>query len=512
MRQRWYKLLVFSLLTCMLVASFAYAGNGKITGVITDADGQPAVGANVILEGTTLGAAADADGNYFILNVPPGTYRVRASAVGFATKVTTNVRIGSDQLITLNVTMQSEAVGLAEVVVEADRPAVDISQTTTRTRMDGDEFQNLPIRDVEDLIATSASTYKGYIRGGKVFETKVLVDGIDMTDQYASWYNQVAGTGGVFMVYNGVANQQAEGSKSGLVSLSTSSVEEASVVTGGMGADYRSATAGVVSYNLREGRGDLAGRVYVRMSQMGGLSHLGTDLYADQDVYFQQKADLAASADQGAQDKATRFTYYPGKYPYKTRPEMLFDFGVGGALSDNFRMYLTGGYFQSSYRLPNQSTKRINGSLKLTYDFTSDMKLAFTGIMEDRGKLFGWKNTTYSDDYRFFLEGSPQWNGMNFVGSLKWTHALSPETYYTVQFDYLNDQTGRGYSDDDGDGIITAAEAFTTDGDFMEFADTAMANANSARTQGSDFGKFFSPAPRNEPGSEVGVNFSGQGN
>jgi outer membrane receptor protein involved in Fe transport len=315
----------------------------------------------------------------------------------------------------------------------------------------------------------------------------------------------------VFQAYNGVT-QYEQGQKSGLVSLSTSSVEEANVVTGGMGAEYRSATAGVVSYNLREGRGDLSGRVYVRMSQMGGLTHRGAGLYDDQDVYFAQKDALAASGDAANQEKASRFTYFPGKYPYKTRPEMQVDFGIGGQLSDQFRMYLAGNYFQSSYRLPNNSTKRIGGSLKMTYEFSADKVLSFTGLIEDRGRLLGWKNTTYSDDYRFFLEGSPQWDGINLVGSLKWTQTLSPSTFYTVALDVVSDQTQRGYSDDDGDGIITEAEAFTTDGDFMTFADTAQVNANMPRNIGTDFAKFFSRAPRNEPGSEVGVNFSGQGN
>ncbi|WP_243663569.1 carboxypeptidase-like regulatory domain-containing protein [Rhodothermus marinus] len=57
---------------------------GRIAGVVTDAaTGDPLPGVNVTIEGTTLGAASDIDGQYYILNVPPGRYTVRASMIGY---------------------------------------------------------------------------------------------------------------------------------------------------------------------------------------------------------------------------------------------------------------------------------------------------------------------------------------------------------------------------------------------------------------------------------------------
>ncbi len=62
-----------------------FAGTtGKISGYVTDEEtGEPIVGANVIIEGTYLGASADLDGYYSISNIPPGEYRVIFSAVGY---------------------------------------------------------------------------------------------------------------------------------------------------------------------------------------------------------------------------------------------------------------------------------------------------------------------------------------------------------------------------------------------------------------------------------------------
>ena len=253
MKRQWYKFLSLPLLIAVLSLE-AFAGNGKINGTVKGTDGEAAVGANVVIEGTTLGASADVTGSYFILNVPPGTYRLRASAVGYTAQVITNVRVNSDQIVEINFTLPSEAVGMAEVVVEATRPPIDKSQTSARTTISADDFRNLPISDVSELVATSASTYKGFLRGGKQFETKTIVDGIDLTDQFYRWASDGPGGNTPYALYNGV-QAQGQAANASLVDLNISSVEEANVLTGGIGSDYNSATAGVIAYSLREGRG-----------------------------------------------------------------------------------------------------------------------------------------------------------------------------------------------------------------------------------------------------------------
>lgn len=250
MRQPWYTLFAVLLVALVLATSATFAGNGKITGSVTGPDGSGLAGANVVLVGTTLGASADLAGQYNVLNVPPGTYRVRATAVGFTAQVITDVRVGSDQIVTLKFVLQSEAVGLAEVVVQAERPVVDKSQTSARARFSGDDIVSLPGADLQSMIATSASTYKGFVRGGRVFETKTLVDGIDVTDQYAAWFADVAGGSTAYLTYNAVTRTR-DAQNSALVELSRASVEEANVLTGGVGSDYSSASAGIISYNLR---------------------------------------------------------------------------------------------------------------------------------------------------------------------------------------------------------------------------------------------------------------------
>ena len=70
----WCSILIF--LVLMVQAVFA-GTTGKLTGKVTSKEtGEPLIGANVMVDGTPLGAATDLDGNYFILQVPPKTYSV----------------------------------------------------------------------------------------------------------------------------------------------------------------------------------------------------------------------------------------------------------------------------------------------------------------------------------------------------------------------------------------------------------------------------------------------------
>ncbi len=495
----------FAFLVTALVVVFslsAYAGNGKITGRIVDSENNnPIPGASFRITGTTLGAGADADGRYFILNVPPGMYEVAATAVGYARYVVRNVQVGSDQIITLDFALRPEAVGLEEVVVQAEARVVDQSQTSARTRLSSTDFTQLPLRSVYDLVATAPSVYRGFVRGGRQWETRTLVEGVDVTDQFFAYKADGEGSQ-PYMIYNGV-NRQQQAQTSSLVRLSTSSVEEANVLTGGVGADYSTASAGIISYSLREGRGPISGRVRVKTSNVfsnkGGLRHFGPGVYNDAARYAADKARLAASTVQADRDKAARYTWYPGKYNYGEKLTTDDEIALGGDISKDAGFYFTGAYYQTYGRFPNEFTRRINSSLKLTYNPTSAVRLTAIGLLEDRGRLFGWKNSNFMDDFRYFLEGVPRWDGVNVVASLKLTHVLSPTTFYELQLSGVYDQYRAGYVDGNDDGIIQPNE----DGDFLTFADTAQVNRYMSPVPNSQFDKFFTRDPRNESGSET---------
>jgi len=95
-----------------------------------------------------LGAVTDEGGQYFILQVPPGSYSVRASLIGYGPVVQTNVRVLIDLTSTIdfsrNYALQEEAVQAGEVVVIAERPVVQPDISGNVANISAVEIQNLP--------------------------------------------------------------------------------------------------------------------------------------------------------------------------------------------------------------------------------------------------------------------------------------------------------------------------------------------------------------------------------
>ncbi|MDH4071069.1 MAG: carboxypeptidase-like regulatory domain-containing protein, partial [Ignavibacteria bacterium] len=76
---------------------------GKLAGRVTDeATGEALVGATVIIDGTSLGAAADIEGYYVILNIPPGDYSVSSMSVGYIRRTVESIRVQVDLTTTVN--------------------------------------------------------------------------------------------------------------------------------------------------------------------------------------------------------------------------------------------------------------------------------------------------------------------------------------------------------------------------------------------------------------------------
>lgn len=496
MLHHWYKFLCFFAIAALLSVQALLAGNGKIGGDVKTEQGEPLVGANITLANTLYGAAADVNGHFFILNVPPGSYNVRVSAVGYTPKVITKVSVSSDQIVSLEFILQSETVGMEEVTVQAERPFVDKSQTASKSTLRADEIENLPIRDAVGLVATSASAFNGFIRGGKINESKTIIDGVDVSDDYYSAAG-LQSTTGVFQVYTSVPTPQGSNlSKS--VGVNFSSVEEMSVNTGALGSEYASATAGIINYSLREGRGPLSGTINARVSQFKGLSYNGPNVYWNDNIYVGEKTLLNSKVDSLRQirtnggvtttlaaDSArlTRYTYAPGKYVTE-KPQIELEGSLGGDIMENWGFYFSGKYYDSHGRLPNEHNRQLNLSLKSNYNFTRDIKLTAFGIVTDRGKLFGWKNTGYQESARFFLEGVPKNDGNDMVGSVKLTHVLSPKAFYEVQASYNYTNTRQGYADDNGDGFC----ALNENGNFITLSTLGQANKYISNT---DLSKFF---------------------
>ncbi|MEG0454426.1 MAG: TonB-dependent receptor plug domain-containing protein, partial [Bacteroides sp.] len=102
-------------LTCLIIGvGLVTAQTSKVTGVVISAeDGEPVVGASILVSGTTLGTVTDIDGKFTIINVPETAKTLRISYVGM---VSQDVAI---QKGIMKITLQSDAKALDEIVVTA---------------------------------------------------------------------------------------------------------------------------------------------------------------------------------------------------------------------------------------------------------------------------------------------------------------------------------------------------------------------------------------------------------
>ena len=95
--------------------------SGSIYGKIVDsATGEDLIGANILLEGTTIGAASDIEGNFIISNIPSGSYSLIASMIGYSKLTVTNLQVNSGENNKIDLALVPEAVETEEVVITAE--------------------------------------------------------------------------------------------------------------------------------------------------------------------------------------------------------------------------------------------------------------------------------------------------------------------------------------------------------------------------------------------------------
>ena len=95
----------------------AEAQTGQVTGTVVDAQSSAPLGeVQVFLVGESLGGLSRSDGRFLILNVPVGSYELRAERIGYAPQVQT-VQVTAASTTTVDFRMASQALGLDEIVV-----------------------------------------------------------------------------------------------------------------------------------------------------------------------------------------------------------------------------------------------------------------------------------------------------------------------------------------------------------------------------------------------------------
>ncbi|MCF7740308.1 MAG: TonB-dependent receptor [Candidatus Marinimicrobia bacterium] len=466
---------ILQFLAILVVSSVLFlnaATTGKIAGTISDKEtGQPLPGANVVIEGTSMGAASNNDGYYVILNVSPGTYNLKISMIGYKTVVVKEVNVNIDLTTTVEVEMVPEAMGMEEVVVEARRPVVAKDVSASELNVNSEKIESLPINDVEDVINLQAGVEDGLaIRGGSARQTTFIIDGFVQND---------------------------ERSHDPVMSMNMNTVKEVKVQTGGFNAEYGQSRSGVINVVTKEGpKTSYTGAFTVRYHPPTA-KHYGSSAYSEDSYFLRPYMDpevCYTGTKNGNWDQYTREQYpiFEGwnyvaqstlrdsdpdndlspegakrlfEYQHRRQGDIkksdyVIDAGLGGPVplvSDalgNLRFYGSYRQLREMFVIPvsRESYNNYVGNLKLTSDITSDIKaiLNLRGSRTQSTSPYNWTTTPTGDVMRStYSVAARATSEMLFVPAyyspadidrgqigLKINHVIASDTYYEFKIQH----------------------------------------------------------------------------
>ncbi|MCW8848439.1 MAG: TonB-dependent receptor [Melioribacteraceae bacterium] len=385
------------LLTVFSAFAFLYGGQtGKLSGKIVDRDtNEPIIGANILINDTFFGAAADIDGYFYINNIPPGEYNVSITAIGYRKTTVTNVQIRIDLTTNLDMELISEAIELGEeVVVVAEKPLVIKDLTSTKETVSAEDILMMPVEDIGAVVNLQAGVMDGHFRGGRSNEVAYLVDGIPVTD-----------------AFNGGNS----------VEIENGSVRELEVISGTFNAEYGQAMSGIVNIVTKEGSQKFEGSI---TGYFGNYLTFGSHP-AEQDGIYQVAQQLQQSGN--IPPGAENFLSYASKLP-----------------KDD-------GIYQNLGKLSADGVKDITFSLSGPTKIINGLTFFFTGrYFDDGGHTFGRRIYNISDSQPFAPTGDGEWVSMDpwtkVSGNAKLTYNLPS---WKFSYSFFGDNDERTYYDHD---------------------------------------------------------------
>jgi len=413
---------------------------GKISGVVADTEtGEPLPGVAVSVVGTKQGALTDENGEYYILNVPVGTYTVKASLIGFAPVDITNVGVSADLTAYTDFTLSKEALDLGKtIVVKAERPLVTKDKTTTVNIVSRDELQQMPVRGYDQVVGLQNSVVRMNSnvdirqRGGR----ESLANGPEI--------NLRGGRPSEVAYYVDGFSQQDPLSGISTANINNNAIKEVKVTSGAFSAEYGHVASGIVNVVTNSGSDEYHGNLELISDNPATV--VGYDSY-DQNWYSGDFSGPIPGLEKAYFFVSGERRWMADRTPSVTTKDVYEKFGLAQ-------------YFDEPQRLPNNFLKGWSYQGKLDFQLKENIKLAFNG----NGSYDKWQeyrhyflNPAFIDQ----VEHTPMYIDKNYGINAKMTHTLNPETYYNLSVSYFMTERTRG------DGVL-----------FENYLDYERTNAN----------------------------------
>lgn len=199
--------------------------------------GEPIIYATVVLETTNIGANTDEEGFFSIGNIPPGTYNLLATYIGFDS-IRLSISLSEGRILTQNILMRERNTQLVVVDVSAkkekSRSEIQISSITLSSSQikslpgaggQTDLAQFLPV--LPGIVSSGDQGGQIYIRGGSPVQNQILLDGMTIYNPFHSI--------GFFSVFE------------------TEAIKTVDVLTAGFNAEYGGRVSAVLDIRTRDG-------------------------------------------------------------------------------------------------------------------------------------------------------------------------------------------------------------------------------------------------------------------
>lgn len=428
----WRRRVALFLLLLVPGAYLLGGTSGKIAGVVTNsATKEPVPSISVVIVGTSAGSATDLEGQFAILNVAPGTYRLRASGVGYTAVIVENVKVSMDLTTAVNFKLNETSIQMEDQVVVAERPRVTKDLTASTAVVTADNIASLPVTDFQDVLRLQAGVVGNNVRGGRQGEVVYAIDGVPMTD-----------------VFDG----------SSVIDVNPNAIQELQFVSGAFNAEYGRALSAYVNIATKEGDQTVRGS----LTAYGGDYASGhTDIFRGIDKFKPLGIRNAEGSLSGPLPVGGLFFFVDGRYSYSDgwmRGKKVFNpwditvnRGSDQPLETRYLLQETGG---GGIVPMNWSEKKyLQG--KLTYKPFSDVTIAYNMLIDRHGYQ------DFDPLYAYNPDGMVKRFNNGYTNVLSLTHMLSPSVYYQANASYFFKEYKHYVYEDPGDPRWTDYRLFT---------------------------------------------------
>jgi len=398
-------LVLFFIICIGFVSSLHAQTTGKVAGKITDVNGEPLPGVNIIIDGSSRGSASDFEGNYFILSISPGIYSITASMVGFQKVQITEVRVQVDRTTTLDFKMEEEAFEGQEIVVTATQEMVIKDKTSSSAKVSGDEILALPADSFVKSIGVQAGVSRGsggslHIRGGRSSEIKYYVDGVAISNPFN----------------NSLATP-----------VENTAVQEVEVISGTYNAEFGQANSGIVNIVTKDGADFYSGTF---ISSVGGYFSNNTDIFyeIDKAPILGEQVYEASLSGPILKNRLSFFTNlkYTNRDGWLFGREVFLPSDSSNFSSTDFNQWDIQANGDSTIQHMNTSSG-LGGLFKLTLKATSNIKISYSLNANN------FESTYYTQRYRLNPGFQPTQYSNSFNHLIAINHVLDQRTFYNIR-------------------------------------------------------------------------------